>query len=65
MKSINPYLIFNGNAEEAFTFYQSVFGGELHITRFNEMPGFRFQEERTFWQDRCFVYSLNRTDNDH
>lgn len=39
MKSINPYLIFNGNAEEAFTFYQSVFGGELHITRFSEMPG--------------------------
>lgn len=39
MKSINPYLIFNGNAEEAFTFYQSVFGGVLNITRFNEMPG--------------------------
>lgn len=39
MKSINPYLIFNGNAEEAFTFYQSVFGGELHLTRFSEMPG--------------------------
>jgi PhnB protein len=29
MKTINPYLIFNGNAEEAFTFYQSVFGGKL------------------------------------
>jgi PhnB protein len=39
MKSINPYLIFNGNAEEAFTFYQSVFGGDLNITRFSEMPG--------------------------
>jgi len=39
MNSINPYLIFNGNAEETFTFYQSVFGGELHITRFSEMPG--------------------------
>lgn len=27
MASINPYLIFNGNCEEAFLFYQSVFGG--------------------------------------
>ncbi len=39
MKSINPYLIFNGNAEEAFDFYQSVFGGEVIKIRFNEMPG--------------------------
>jgi len=39
MKTINPYLIFNGNAEEAFEFYQSVFGGELFKMRFNEMPG--------------------------
>jgi PhnB protein len=39
MKTINPYLIFNGNAEEAFEFYQSVFGGELEKVRFNEMPG--------------------------
>lgn len=37
MQSVGPYLIFNGNAEEAFTFYQSVFGGELDITRFSEM----------------------------
>ncbi len=39
MKSINPYLIFNGNAEEAFDFYQSVFGGEAFKMRFSEMPG--------------------------
>jgi len=39
MKSINPYLIFNGNAEEAFDFYQSVFGGEVFKMRFSEMPG--------------------------
>ncbi len=39
MKSINPYLIFNGNAEEAFDFYQSVFGGDVFKMRFNEMPG--------------------------
>jgi len=39
MKSINPYLIFNGNAEEAFDFYQSVFGGDVFKMRFSKMPG--------------------------
>ncbi|MBF6174534.1 VOC family protein [Nocardia blacklockiae] len=39
MTALNPYLIFNGNAEEAFTFYQSVFGGELQLIRFSEMGG--------------------------
>lgn len=39
MKTINPYLIFNGNAEEAFEFYQTVFGGEIFKMRFSEMPG--------------------------
>ena len=32
---INPYLNFDGNAEEAFRFYQTVFGGELHIWMIN------------------------------
>ena len=27
MATINPHINFNGNAEEAFTFYKSVFGG--------------------------------------
>ena len=39
MKTINPYLIFNGNCEEAFNFYKSVFGGEFKsLGRYNEMP---------------------------
>lgn len=29
MKNANPYLNFPGNAQEAFEFYQSVFGGEV------------------------------------
>ncbi|WP_280361160.1 VOC family protein [Nocardia wallacei] len=37
MTAVNPYLIFNGNAEEAFTFYRSVLGGELQLIRFSEM----------------------------
>jgi PhnB protein len=39
MAQINPYIHFNGNAEEAFTFYKSVFGGEFAmVTRFKDMP---------------------------
>jgi PhnB protein len=35
----NIYLNFNGNCEEAFHFYKSVFGGEFDFFgRFNEMP---------------------------
>jgi len=38
MASINPYIHFNGNAEEAFTFYKSVFGGDFaQIVRFKDM----------------------------
>lgn len=36
---LNPYLNFNGKAEEAFQFYQSVFGGELFIQRMSSAPG--------------------------
>ncbi len=39
MATINPYLTFTGNCEEAFTFYKSVFGGEFaYVGRFDEMP---------------------------
>lgn len=38
MPTINPHINFNGNAEEAFEFYRSVFGGEfLKIIRFKEI----------------------------
>lgn len=38
MAHLNPYLHFNGQAEAAFRFYQSVFGGELQLMRYNEAP---------------------------
>lgn len=39
MATVNPYLVFNGNCEEAFLFYKSVFGGEFpYMGRFGEMP---------------------------
>src|SRR6266542_1803543 len=38
MALINPYIHFNGNAEEAFTFYKSVFGGEFaKIMRYKDL----------------------------
>ena len=43
MAQINPYIHFNGNAEEAFTFYQSVFGGEFAmIARFKDFSSPEF-----------------------
>jgi PhnB protein len=38
MTIINPHINFNGNAEEAFNFYKSIFGGEFAIiVRFKDM----------------------------
>lgn len=38
MTTVNIYLTFNGNCEEAFTFYKSVFGREFeYIGRYGEM----------------------------
>jgi PhnB protein len=43
MPTINPYINFNGNAEEAFTFYKSVFGGEFgKIMRFKDLASPEF-----------------------
>ena len=40
MALINVHLNYNGNAEEAFTFYKSVFGGEFtKITRLKDLEG--------------------------
>ena len=38
MTALQPYLIFNGNCESAFGFYQSVFGGEVSKMRFKDAP---------------------------
>lgn len=44
MAQINPYIHFNGNAEEAFTFYRSIFGGEfVKVMRFKDLPNPGFQ----------------------
>ena len=39
MATVNVYLTFNGNTEEAFNFYKSVFGGDFtYLGRFKDMP---------------------------
>ena len=39
MTVVNPYLNFNGNTEEAFNLYKSVFGGEFQaLMRFKDNP---------------------------
>ena len=43
MALINPHINFNGNAEEAFGFYRSVFGGEFaKIIRFKDLASSEF-----------------------
>ena len=39
MITVNPYFNFNGNTEDAFNFYKSVFGGEFTgLQRFKDTP---------------------------
>jgi PhnB protein len=43
MRAINPWINFNCNAEEAFNFYKSVFGGEFtKIVRFKDLASAEF-----------------------
>ncbi|GAB3273354.1 VOC family protein [Sinomonas notoginsengisoli] len=35
--TLNPYISFKDNARDAMTFYQSVFGGELTISTFDDL----------------------------
>ena len=44
MATINPHINFNGNAEQAFEFYRSVFGGEFaKIIRFKDLSSADFK----------------------
>jgi PhnB protein len=43
MATLNTWINFNGNAEEAFTFYKSVFGGEFtKVVRFKDIASEEF-----------------------
>jgi len=48
MAKINPHIHFNGNTEEAFLFYKSVFGGAFSkLVRYKDMTteGYQFPEK--------------------
>jgi PhnB protein len=45
MKSINPYLNFNGNCREAMNFYKECLGGELELMTFGSNPGMEVSEK--------------------
>jgi PhnB protein len=48
MANINPYIHFNGNAEKAFTFYKSVFGGEFaKIMRYKDVASAEYPVAET------------------
>jgi PhnB protein len=36
--AFHPYLNFGGNCREAFTRYQEIFGGEMEIMPFSDIP---------------------------
>lgn len=59
MAIVNVYLNFNGNCEEAFLFYQSVFGGEFpYLGRFKDMPQKEGESIPTEMGDKIMHVSL-------
>lgn len=59
---INPYLNFDGKAEEAMNFYRSVLGGEFEggINYFGEIPGMELPED-----EKKRVMHVGLTINEH
>ncbi|GAA1475321.1 VOC family protein [Corynebacterium felinum] len=53
MPTLSTYIQFPGNAREAFACYQSIFGGELQLETYGDMPDADFpftpQTERVAW----------------
>ncbi|MDB4939935.1 MAG: Glyoxalase/bleomycin resistance protein/dioxygenase [Candidatus Doudnabacteria bacterium] len=62
--TINPWINFNGNAEEAFTFYKSVFGGDFtKVIRFKDLanPEYPIAEKD---QNKIMLIALSIGKND-
>jgi PhnB protein len=47
--TLDPYIYFKGQAREAMEFYKGVFGGELSITSYSDVPGMEVQEDQKDW----------------
>jgi PhnB protein len=59
MITINPYLVFRGNCEEAFNFYKSVFGGEFQfIGRYKDLPATERQNFASLRDEKIMHVSL-------
>ena len=54
-----PYINLPGNAEEAMKFYKDVFGGEIIITRWSEMPPNPKMPISESWKNKIMHGSLN------
>ena len=60
MALINPHINFNGNAEEAFNFYKSVFGGEFaKVIRFKDIASPEFPVEKKKKIKSCILLCLS------
>ena len=59
---IVPYINFAGNAEEAMTFYQEVFGGKVELMRWSEMPPDPQMPVSEDWQNKIMHGSLTIRD---
>jgi PhnB protein len=57
MALIHAYLRFDGNAREAFAFYQSCLGGELTLTTVGQSPMAQYMPEK---QDQVFHAQLQQ-----
>ena len=60
---IIPYINFSGNAEEALTFYQEVFGGEIELQRWSEMPPNPQMPVGDDWQTKIMHAALTIRDD--
>lgn len=58
---VNPYLMFNGNCESAFKFYQQCFGGELSLSTHREAPS--PEQVAADWRDKILHARLDWGDH--
>lgn len=47
--ALNPYLFFHGQAREAMEFYKVIFGGELTVQAYSEVPGMADDRQKKGW----------------
>jgi uncharacterized glyoxalase superfamily protein PhnB len=60
MELINPYIHFNGNTEEAFTFYKSVFGGAFaKVMRYKTYQTLNTRYQKMMQIESCTLFYLS------